>query len=64
MREPKDIIVSVVDTYGKKMTLEVPWDASGDKMSEVFKTILVFLEYAVDRVVINPEPDHFGDTDD
>jgi hypothetical protein len=55
MREPKDIHIMVTDTFGKTMVVEVHCDSTIDRMAEIFKTILVYLGYSVDKLVINSE---------
>ena len=55
MREPQDIRVKVWDTEGMPLEFTVPWDADLDEWGEKLKLILTFLQFSVDKVVINPE---------
>ena len=55
MKELQDIKVLVMDTGGNKMELTIPWDDNIEGWENHLKRIMVFLEFGVDEVVINPE---------
>jgi hypothetical protein len=55
MKELQDIEVWVKDSAGNKMGLTVPWDDDIEGWENHLKRIMVFLEFGVDEVVINPD---------
>ena len=61
MKELQDIKVLVMDTGGNKMELTIPWDDNLGGWEIHLKRIMVFLEFGVDEVVINPESDSLQD---
>ena len=64
MNEPQDIRVKVWDMGGMAMEFIVPWDADLDEWGEKLKLILVFLQFSVDEVVINPGRDDLDPIDE
>lgn len=55
--ELQDIVVRVTDTSGMPMEFTVPWDADIEAWEFKLKLIMVYLQFYVDSVVINPEED-------
>jgi anti-sigma regulatory factor (Ser/Thr protein kinase) len=55
VKELQDIKVLVTDSGGDKMELTIPWDDTTDEWENHLKRIMVFLEFFVDEVVINPD---------
>jgi hypothetical protein len=55
MKELQDIKVMVTDGGGDKLELTVPWDDDIEGWENHLKRIMVFLEFGVDEIVINPE---------
>jgi hypothetical protein len=61
MKEIQDIVVRVTDTDGMPMEFAVPWDADIEEWEFKLKLIMVYLQFCVDEVVINPESDSLQD---
>jgi hypothetical protein len=57
MKELQDIKVRVTDTDGMPMEFTVPWDADIEEWEFKLKLIMVYLQFCVDEVVINPDSD-------
>jgi hypothetical protein len=55
MKELQDIKVMVTDGGGDKLELTIPWDDTTDDWGNHLKRIMVFLEFGVDAIEINPE---------
>jgi hypothetical protein len=55
MKELQDIKVMVTDGGGDKLELTIPWDDDIEGWENHLKRIMVFLEFGVDEIVINPE---------
>jgi hypothetical protein len=55
MKELQDIKVTVTDGGGDKLELTIPWDDDIEGWENHLKRIMVFLEFGVDEIVINPE---------
>jgi len=53
----QDIRIKVSDTRGMTMDLVVPADDTLDDWQMTLKTIMTFLQFSVDEVVINPGSD-------
>jgi hypothetical protein len=62
MKELQDIKVMVTDGGGDKLELTIPWDDDIEGWENHLKRIMVFLEFGVDEIVINPEKEARGDT--
>jgi hypothetical protein len=56
MKELQDIKVRVTDTDGMPMEFTVPWDADIEEWEHKLKLIMVYLQFYVEEVVINPDP--------
>ena len=55
MRDPKPIVISVSNTDGDWLTVEVPWDADVKDLNTAFRTVLFWLGHAcVDDLVPDP----------
>ena len=61
MKELQDIKVRVTDTDGMPMEFTVPWDADIEEWEFKLKLIMVYLQFCVDEVVINPDSDSLQD---
>ena len=61
MKELQDIKVRVTDTEGMPMEFTVPWDADIEEWEFKLKLIMVYLQFCVDEVVINPDSDSLQD---
>jgi hypothetical protein len=55
MKELQDIKVMVTDGGGDKLELTIPWDDDIEGWENHLKRIMVFLEFGVDAIEINPE---------
>ena len=64
MNEPQDIKVKVWDTEGMPLEFTVPWDANVEEWETKLKLIMVFLQFSVDEVVINPGRDDLDPIDE
>ena len=61
MKELQNIKVRVTDTDGMTMEFTVPWDADIEEWEFKLKLIMVYLQFYVEEVVINPESDSLQD---
>jgi len=57
LKDMQDITVTVTDHLGFPLRFVVPWDAFIDEWAEKFKLILIYLQFSVDEIVINPDSD-------
>jgi len=55
MKQLQDIRVKVWDTDGMPLEFTVPWDANVEEWERKLKLIMVYLQFSIDEIVINPD---------
>lgn len=63
MTELREIEIKVTNTRGCSMSIAVPADDTLDDWHGTIKTILTYLGFAVDEVLINPDSDDLQEKD-